>query len=345
MDDLIEVAPYDPQWPGAFARERDAIIAEFGRSVAKVEHIGSTAVEGMAAKPTIDIMVGGEDLAVDESVVAPLAKLGYRYLGEYGIPGRHFFRKGSPPTHHIHWVRTGGDFWWKQVVFRDYMRSGPADARAYEDLKRSLAERFHSDRARYTASKTDFVTQALERAWLWSRAPLVVFDLEATCWDEGTVLERQETIEVGAVLLGPDMEAVGEFQRFIRPQAEPTLSEFCTRLTGIRQDEVDAAEAFPAVLASFNDWGGPGPIRYASWSNYDLRQLRTDCRRHGIALPPPLESHLDLRQRFSDLHGVETPTMKRALEILGLPLDGAHHRGLDDARNTARIARAILPAR
>lgn len=342
MDDLIEVAPYDPGWPAAFAAERDAVLAKLGGRIGTVEHIGSTAVAGMAAKPTIDIMVGVKDLAVDDSVVGPLAAMGYRYLGEYGIPGRHFFRKGSPPSHHIHWVRTGGDFWWKQVVFRDYMRSAPEDARDYEKLKRSLAERFHNDRARYTASKTEFVTKALERAWRWSKAPLVVFDLEATCWDAGTVPERQETIEIGAVRLGPDLEAVSEFQRFIRPQSEPTLSDFCLRLTGIRQSEVDAAESFPAVLASFDEWGGPGPIRYASWSNYDLRQLRADCRRHKLPLPPPMESHLDLRARFAEVHKVEPPTMKRALELLGLPLDGSHHRGLDDARNTARLARAVL---
>ncbi|MBI5596029.1 MAG: GrpB family protein [Elusimicrobia bacterium] len=342
MDDLIELSSYDAGWPAAFAAERDAVRAELGGRIGQVEHIGSTAVPGMAAKPTIDIMVGVEDLVVDDTVVGPLAARGYRYLGEYGIPGRHFFRKGSPPTHHLHWVRTGGDFWWKQVVFRDYMRAAAEDARAYETLKRGLADRFHNDRARYTASKSEFVSSALERAWRWSKAPLVVFDLEATCWESGTVLERQETIEIGAVRLGADFAAVSEFQRLIRPKDEPTLSPFCLRLTGIRQEEVDAAQEYPAVLASFADWGGPGPIRYASWSTYDLRQLRSDCRRHGVPLPPALESHVDLRQRFAEARKVEPPTMKRALELLGLPLEGAHHRGLDDARNTARMARAVM---
>jgi inhibitor of KinA sporulation pathway (predicted exonuclease) len=287
-------------------------------------------------------MAGSVDLPVDEAAVAALAKLGYRYLGEYGIAGRHFFRKGSPPSHHLHWVRKGGDFWWKQVVFRDYMRAVPDEAQAYEVLKKGLAEKFHNDRSRYTAAKTDFVVAALERAWAWTKAPLVVFDLEATCWEKGTTVERQEVLEIGAVKLDAAFKAVSEFQRFVRPTAEPTLSDFCRSLTGIRQEEVDASEPFPAVLASFADWAGPGPARFASWSTYDLRQLRSDCRRHGIPFPPVMECHVDLRQVYSDHRGVEATTMKRALEMEGLPMEGAHHRGLDDSRNIARLAARLL---
>lgn len=342
MDDHIEVVPYDAAWPGAYAKERDALAAALDGRLGALEHIGSTAIPGISAKPTIDLMAGSAELKVDEEAVAALARLGYRYLGEYGIAGRHFFRKGSPPTHHLHWVRKGGDFWHKQVVFRDYMRAAPDDARAYEDLKKGLAVKFHNDRSRYTAAKTDFIVGALERAWRWSGAPLVVFDLEATCWEKGTTVERQEILEIGAVRLDGTLTVTGEFQRFVRPVAEPTLSDFCLRLTGIGQDEVDAAETFPKVLASFADWAGSGPARFASWSTYDLRQLRADCRRHGLPLPPLLENHLDLRQAFSERYQVEPTTMKRALELAGLELDGTLHRALDDARNTARLAQSLL---
>lgn len=342
MDDLIEVVPYDPGWPGEFAKERDALYEALGSALGVIEHIGSTGIPGLGAKPTIDLMAGSKDLPVGEEAVASLAKLGYRYLGEYGIAGRHFFRKGSPPTHHLHWVRKGGDFWWKQMIFRDYMRAVPDEARAYEVLKKGLAEKFHNDRSRYTTAKTDFVVAALERAWRWSKAPLVVFDLEATCWEKGTTVERQEVLEVGAVRLDEAFRTTSEFQRFVRPTDEPTLSEFCMRLTGIKQSEVDAAETFPGVLASFSDWVGPGPARLASWSTYDLRQLRSDCRRHAVPLPPVMECHLDLRQVFSERRGVEPTTMKRAMELAGLTLEGAHHRGLDDSRNIARLAAKLL---
>ena len=342
MDDLIEVHPYDPGWPAEFIKERDRLLAAMPGRLGVVEHIGSTAVPGLAAKPTIDLMAGSPDLPVNEAAVAVLAKLGYRYLGEYGIAGRHFFRKGSPPTHHLHWVRRGGDFWWKQVVFRDFMRAVPDEAQAYEVLKKGLAEKFHNDRSRYTTAKTDFVLAALERAWRWSKAPLIVFDLEATCWENGTLVERQEVLEIGAVRLDVSFNTTSEFQRFVRPTQEPTLSEFCVRLTGIKQSDIDAADTFPGVLASFADWAGAGAARFASWSTYDLRQLRSDCRRHGIALPPVMESHLDLRQIFSDRRGVEPTTMKRAMELENLPLEGANHRGLDDSRNIARLAARLM---
>jgi GrpB-like predicted nucleotidyltransferase (UPF0157 family)/inhibitor of KinA sporulation pathway (predicted exonuclease) len=342
VDDLIEVVPYDPAWPAAFGKERDVLQAALGGRLGVLEHIGSTAITGLGAKPTIDLMAGSADLPIDERAVAALAKLGYRYLGEYGIAGRHFFRKGSPPTHHLHWVRKGGDFWWKQMVFRDYMRAEPDEARAYEVLKKGLAEKFHNDRSRYTAAKTDFITAALERAWRWTKAPLIVFDLEATCWEKGTAVERQEVLEIGAVRLDAAFLTTSEFQRFVRPTQEPTLSDFCVRLTGIRQADVDAAETFPQVLGSFSDWAGPGPARFASWSTYDLRQLRAECRRHAIPLPPVMENHLDLRQLYSDRRGVEATTMKRALELEGLPLEGANHRGLDDSRNIARLAARLL---
>lgn len=342
VDDLIEVVPYDPAWPAAFANERDALVTALGGALGLIEHIGSTAIPGLGAKPTVDLMAGSADLPVNESAVAVLAKLGYRYLGEYGIAGRHFFRKGSPPTHHLHWVRRGGDFWWKQVLFRDYMRAVPAEAAAYEELKKGLAEKFHNDRARYTTAKTDFVVAALERAWRWKKAPLYVFDLEATCWEKGTTVERQEVLEVGAVRLNADLSVTSEFQRFVRPVQEPTLSDFCRRLTGIKQEDVDAADSFPGVLASFADWAGPGPARFASWSTYDLRQLRSDCRRHQIPLPPPMECHLDVRQLFAEKEGQEPTTMKRALELAGLTMEGTLHRGLDDARNIARLAARLL---
>ena len=342
MEDIIEVVDYDPAWPGAYASERDAVLGRLGPRIAAVEHIGSTAIVGLGAKPTIDLMVGASDLVVDDAVISGLAALDYRYLGEYGIAGRHFFRKGTPPTHHLHWVRRGGDFWWKQLVFRDYLRQAPEEARVYDALKHELAHRYHHDRARYTSSKGSFVTGILERAWRWRKAPLIVFDLEATCWPEGTSVERQETIEVGAVRVGPEGLPAGEFQRLVKPRDEPVLSGFCRDLTGIRQEEVDGAEPFPAVLDAFLSWGGPEPVRWASWSLYDLRQLKADCQRHNIQLPATVECHVDLRRQFADIQEKEPVTMKRALELTGMTLEGSHHRGIDDARNIARLAAIIM---
>ncbi|MDE2291731.1 MAG: hypothetical protein KGL53_06580, partial [Elusimicrobia bacterium] len=216
------------------------------------------------------------------------------------------------------------------------------EARFYEAYKRELAHRFHHDRSRYTAAKGGFINAALERAWRWKRAPLVVYDLEATCWEQGTVVERQEVIEIGAVRLDSDLRAVAEFQRMVRPVKEPVLSDFCRRLTNIAQEEVDAAGTFPGALEEFRAWGGEPPVRWASWGAYDLRQLKSDCSRHGLDLPASMECHVDLRALFAEQRDLPPGTMTRALELVGIPQRGRHHRGLEDSRNIAHLVPHIL---
>ena len=121
------------------------------------------------------------------------------------------------------------------------------------------------------------------------------------------------------------------------------LSAFCTKLTGIRQEDVDGAAAFPEVFASFLEWIGDEAFIWCSWGGYDLRQLEVDCRRHSIAMPPAFQHHINLKKAFARLRGIKPCGMKRALAILGIPLEGRHHRAIDDVRNVAKLARAILP--
>lgn len=173
----------------------------------------------------------------------------------------------------------------------------------------------------------------------------LVIDLEATCWENGSTPSKMETIEVGAVMLasaeGPLQD---EFNAFVRPVASPVLSDFCNALTSIRQEDVDAAETFPVVLGNLLDWAKPTqPFVWCSWGAYDLKQLRSDCRRHGIALPECLERHLNLKREFARLTDSRPRTMKEALRSMSIPLEGRHHRGIDDARNIAKLARWTLP--
>jgi len=172
----------------------------------------------------------------------------------------------------------------------------------------------------------------------------IIIDLEATCWENVRNFERMETIEIGAVELpGADEPPSREFDRFIRPVAEPQLSEFCRRLTTIQQKEVDAADGFWAVFPEFLGWIGAGPFVLCSWGGYDLTQLRIDCRRHGLTFPPSFERHVNLKKEFARLLSVKVCGMERALAHAGLPLEGTHHRGIDDARNIARLAALVLP--
>jgi inhibitor of KinA sporulation pathway (predicted exonuclease) len=114
-------------------------------------------------------------------------------------------------------------------------------------------------------------------------------------------------------------------------------------LTSITQEQVADAPLFPLAFAAFLDWIGTGPYRLCSWGRYDVAQFQLDCRRHGVPFPPSLEEdHLNLKTAFAAWRGVRRCGLATALDHLGLRLEGSHHRGIDDARNIARIAQLVL---
>lgn len=135
-----------------------------GGSLVAMAHVGSTSVPGLAAKPVIDLLVIVRSLADAEDAVPELAALGYEYLGENGIPGRLFFRRGMPRTHHLHIVEPGHPQWPDNLEFRDYLRAHPDEAARYETLKRTLARRFRQRREDYTSGKSDYILGVLKQA-------------------------------------------------------------------------------------------------------------------------------------------------------------------------------------
>lgn len=177
---------------------------------------------------------------------------------------------------------------------------------------------------------------------------LLVVDLEATCW--GDLLhprEDMETIEFGGVLVRmSDLEPIDERSWFIKPKLHPQLSQYCTNLTSITQHQVDAGLPFEDVRRLITAWLEPHRERlgWGSWGKYDFHQLRKDAARLGM--PSPLEpyQHVNLKNAFAQRHqlGKPRPGMRRALELCGLVIEGAHHRGIDDARNIARMLPWIL---
>lgn len=132
-----------------------------------IEHVGSTAVPGLAAKPIIDIMVGLSGLAQAEARVDALEVLGYEYVPEYEdeLPDRRYFRRPAtrPRTHHLHCVERGSDFWTRHLAFRDRLREDGRVARAYGKLKVRLAEVHRTDGPAYTAAKSPFIEGVLSR--------------------------------------------------------------------------------------------------------------------------------------------------------------------------------------
>lgn len=168
----------------------------------------------------------------------------------------------------------------------------------------------------------------------------LVIDLEATCCDRGTVPRgHMEIIELGAVMVdGATLDPVDEFQSFVRPVRYPALTPFCVALTSIQQEDVDNAPVFGEAIDQFKAWlYRYGRFVFCSWGDYDLKQLRQDCELNKV--PYPIGApHVNVKRLMAERQGLsKKPGLGEAVQLAGLQFMGAHHRGIDDARNIARL--------
>ena len=150
-----------------YERERAEIAACIGQHVLRIEHAGSTAIPGTAGKPTIDILVGVRDWDEARVTFGPLAKIGWEFRGERGMPRRHFFRRLNAQgrrTHQLHMLEVIHPQWEAMLLFRDHVRSHPDAAAEYQRLKLDLARKFPNSRGAYSAGKEAFVMGVLEEA-------------------------------------------------------------------------------------------------------------------------------------------------------------------------------------
>ena len=165
----IYVEPYDPNWPAQFEAERELLAKVLAPWVAgPIEHVGSTAVPELAAKPVIDIMVAVESLEASRPAIASASEnAGYIYW-PYKANVMHWFCKPSDAhrTHHLHLVPYGSRLWHQRLRFRDALRSDARLAGEYATLKRSLAEQYRNDREAYTRAKTGFILCVLGKVLL-----------------------------------------------------------------------------------------------------------------------------------------------------------------------------------
>ncbi|WP_041763952.1 3'-5' exonuclease [[Leptolyngbya] sp. PCC 7376] len=172
----------------------------------------------------------------------------------------------------------------------------------------------------------------------------LIIDLEATCCDDKSIpRHKMEIIEIGAVLLhSKTLEIESEYQTFVQPILNPTLTDFCKTLTSITQGDVNQAPHFPEAIQGLQKWLYPfRSYVFCSWGKYDKTQFERDCQRHNVDYPFP-SKHINLKKSFSAIISSSKKFgMNGALEKLGLPLIGTHHRGIDDARNIARIVQAL----
>ena len=171
MHDVLEIVPYNADWPRAFRVERDRIAAALGTLALRIDHNGSTSVPGLAAKPIIDIQVSVKRLHPIQAYAPGLAQIEYVHVPHSDDAFCPFFHRPAawPHTHHVHGVEAGGIEERRTLAFRDYLRDHKDEACEYEDLKRLLAPQYSaadpSSRQRYADAKTAFVTRVIERAF------------------------------------------------------------------------------------------------------------------------------------------------------------------------------------
>jgi inhibitor of KinA sporulation pathway (predicted exonuclease) len=177
----------------------------------------------------------------------------------------------------------------------------------------------------------------------------VIFDLEATCYDNRTDEKKpddfvNEIIEIGAVKLDVTGKEIDRFSKFAQPTSFPTLSKFCTELTTITQEDIDGADNLKFILQEFMNWCHNCTL--ISWGHYDKKQLSNDLLSNGLKYYlDHLDDHHSLKHLHAKWNNLKQKSgigMSKALQMEGFKLDGTHHRGIDDAINITKIFKKYI---
>ncbi|MBN1284422.1 MAG: GrpB family protein [Anaerolineae bacterium] len=252
MSTPVIISDYDSNWPALYAAERARLLEAIGAHLVAIEHVGSTSVPGLSAKPVIDIILGVRRLGDAPACIAPLAALGYEYRPgtEVSFPQRRYFRKmqAGRHTHHLHMVELTGDFWRRQILFRDYLRAHPGEAAEYDRLKRRLAAQYGADRAGYTDAKTAYIMDVEAKAR--TAAPPPTHETFIRRAVEQAQLARAAGDEPFGAILTLDGVVVYETPNRIFSQYDITAH---AEMTAIRE-----------YCAAFNRLSLPGYTLYAS---------------------------------------------------------------------------------
>jgi GrpB-like predicted nucleotidyltransferase (UPF0157 family) len=163
---VVELADHDDTWRSDFLAERDRLAAALGGTGCEIEHIGSTAVPGIPAKPILDIALGCPSRVNPLSLKARLEDIGYIYRGDAGAAGGHVFVRGTGAarTHHLQVVAVQDEQWKAYLALRELLRSDAESRELYATAKRRLAQRFKDDRKSYTDAKAATIHQLLHKA-------------------------------------------------------------------------------------------------------------------------------------------------------------------------------------
>lgn len=169
VDEPVRVVEYDPAWPEQFEQQRREIAQALAGEAMQIEHVGSTAVPGLAGKPIVDLLIGIGSLADAARYIDRLEALGYQSFGEIFIPGRIYLRKRGPRHFNIALTVEGGEFWTTQLLVRDYLRAHVEEADAYANEKRLAVVGGARMFSTYSQAKGPYLSALVERARAWRR--------------------------------------------------------------------------------------------------------------------------------------------------------------------------------
>jgi GrpB-like predicted nucleotidyltransferase (UPF0157 family) len=292
----IVIADYDPAWARRFEDERAMIYRACGRDAfVRIEHVGSTAVPGLAAKPIIDMMPGVRSLDAFMPLVPLLEAMGYEYVPEYerpmpelndpGMPFRRYFRKDidGVRAYHMHTVEYGSEFWRDHLLFRNYLRVHPYEARAYADLKRKLAGTYNATMLAgnvnvnigYTDYKTEFVERikAEARARVERGTPVVIVPYNELWPVRYAQLRDQLARAIGEIAV--DIQHVGS-SSVPGLAAKPTIDIAIgvrTMDEGRRADDALRALSYAKGVENFPDWRYYDREEHARGENVHLHMV------------------------------------------------------------------------
>ncbi|PEZ50887.1 hypothetical protein CN367_01705 [Priestia megaterium] len=166
MDKQVVIEKYTSNWALSFKEEQKFLRGIMSNKAISIEHIGSTSVKGLGAKPILDIMVGVRNLEEVDDFIEPLGNIGYEHVFHREFPNRRFFRKGlwRAGTHHLHIYKYESEEWNNNILFRDYLRKYTDIRDQYNQLKLKLAQKYTFDRGAYTEAKAPFITDVIQKA-------------------------------------------------------------------------------------------------------------------------------------------------------------------------------------
>ncbi|MBJ9992781.1 GrpB family protein [Paenibacillus sp. S28] len=169
IDEIIELSSYQDEWKDIYDQEKKKLEPVFAKQAVEFAHIGSTSVEGMTAKPIVDILIGLKELHIDEQTDRQLVALQYESMGEAGVPGRIHYRKRIGQKINLQITVWDSAIWRDNLLFRDYLRTHPEQANAYAQAKRNTLASGINTLLKYSDEKSGTIAELLKQAREWAK--------------------------------------------------------------------------------------------------------------------------------------------------------------------------------